>query len=126
MPDSAGSIFEVDGYCVCDTPLNGGEAPDCGVREHRKKARAARPAPASAASVPVDDLTCPVKSVEGWRCVKPLYRARNGEAWAHGGGHFFTTEEGARRLATGDYDAYQVLMSLRPATAASAPSQAAP
>lgn len=33
---------EADGYCVCDTLLDGGEAPDCGVREHCEKAGAAR------------------------------------------------------------------------------------
>lgn len=64
----------------------------------------------------VDDLTCPATSGNGaMRCVKPKYRARNGEAWEHGGGHFFATEEGARRLATGDYDARVLLSQLRPA-----------
>ncbi len=66
-------------------------------------------------TLPTNDLTCTATSGEGTlRCVKPKYRARNGEAWEHGGGHFFTDDEGARRLATGNYDAEVVLSSLRP------------
>jgi hypothetical protein len=63
-----------------------------------------------------DDLTCLTTSNGGaMRCVKPMYRARNGEVWPHAGGHFFATEEGAQQLATGDYDALVLLSQLRPA-----------
>jgi hypothetical protein len=65
-------------------------------------------------AAPTDELTCSATSEDGrLRCIKPLYRARNGEVWEHGGGHFFTTAAGARRLARGDYDAQIVLASLR-------------
>ena len=71
----------------------------------------------ASAPLPTDDLTCAATSGGGtMRCVKPKYRARNGEAWEHGGGHFFATEDGARRLATGDYDAEVLLSQLRPVT----------
>ena len=46
---------EIDGYCVCGTRLDGGEAPDCGVREHREKALAAR---AHAAMTTPDEPVC--------------------------------------------------------------------
>lgn len=67
--------------------------------------------------VPRDELTCPATYDDGrQRCVKPMYRARNGEVWEHGGGHFFASEEGARRLASGDYDATVLLSLLRRVT----------
>lgn len=63
--------------------------------------------------VEAETTACPALHGEQW-CIKPLYRARSGEVWPHAGGHFFVTDQAARRLRSGDYDGRAVLESLHP------------
>jgi len=58
-----------------------------------------------------DALACPTLYGLRW-CIKPLYRARNGEVWPHAGGHFFVTDDQAKRLRSGQYDGREVIRSL--------------
>lgn len=62
-------------------------------------------------------MTDEMKCSSTWqdrKCVKPMYRAQNGEVWDHAGGHMYATEAQAEALRTGNYDATEWLRSMRP------------